>query len=161
MFFKSIAAIFASVVLAAAAPQSVTSPPSIFLIHPDGNNAKCLDVRADVLANGTAVQIFDCNGTGAQEWVINPGNTKVQLANTNFCLDAGSTPADFVGMKIWTCFDNLPAQAWFYTSDLRIALTGTGECLDLPNGDVTNGNQVQTFKCTDFNTNQIWTTTPA
>ncbi|KAF8513975.1 ricin B lectin domain-containing protein [Gautieria morchelliformis] len=161
MFFNlPIAAIFASVVLAAAAP-SATPPHTSSLIHPNGNNAKCLDVRGNVQANGTPVQIFDCNGTGAQKWVINSSNTKVQLANTNFCLDAGSNPANFVGMKIWTCFDNLPAQAWFYTGDLRIAVTGKGQCLDLPNGDVTNGNQVQTYQCTDFNTNQIWTTTPA
>jgi hypothetical protein len=29
-------------------------------------------------------------------------------------------------MKIWQCYDNLPAQAWYYTSDNRIALTGKG-----------------------------------
>ena len=84
-------------------------------------------------------------------------------------------------MKIWKCFDNLPAQDWFYTADLRIALTGmgtyfrsfvdpmpspisdliviVGQCLDLTNGILTNGNPVQTFQCTDGNTNQIWTTT--
>ena len=29
-------------------------------------------------------------------------------------------------MKIWQCYDNLPAQAWFYTADNRVALTGKG-----------------------------------
>lgn len=91
---------------------------------------------------------YDCNGTGAQKWIINNGNTKVQVASTNFCLDAGSSefyrrlsfvsssdlmltiifidPASGVGMKIWTCFSDLPAQAWFYTDDKRIAVTGQG-----------------------------------
>jgi hypothetical protein len=35
-------------------------------------------------------------------------------------------PASGVGMKIWQCYDNLPAQAWYYTLDERIAVTGKG-----------------------------------
>ena len=41
-------------------------------------------------------------------------------------------PANGVGMKIFQCFDNLPAQAWFYTADDRIALTGTGSSFYFP-----------------------------
>lgn len=37
-------------------------------------------------------------------------------------------------MKIWQCYDNLPAQQWFYTGDNRVALTNRGLCLDLTNG---------------------------
>ena len=29
-------------------------------------------------------------------------------------------------MKIWTCYDNLKAQKWFYTNDNRIALENQG-----------------------------------
>lgn len=60
-------------------------------------------------------------------------------------------------MKIWTCFAGLAAQQWFYTGDNRIALEGQGQCLDLTNGDLTNGNQVQSWQCTDNNNNQVWT----
>ncbi|KAF9442685.1 carbohydrate-binding module family 13 protein [Macrolepiota fuliginosa MF-IS2] len=112
---------------------------------------------ASAIENGTAVQIFDCNGTPAQDWVVAPGEGHVNLASTGFCLDAGMVPANGIGMKIWECFNNLPAQDWFYTSDQRIALTNQGLCLDLTNGDLTNGNLVQTWTCTDFDTNQIWT----
>ena len=54
---------------------------------------KCLDVQGAVYANGTPVQVYDCNGTGAQRWVLNrsPSGTQVRVANTNFCLDAGSS----------------------------------------------------------------------
>ncbi|TFK37401.1 G-X-X-X-Q-X-W domain-containing protein [Crucibulum laeve] len=126
-------------------------------IFPNFSVTKCLDVRGAVFANGTPVQIYDCNNTPAQRWFVNRGSTKVQLANTNFCLDAGSSPADGAGMKIWQCYDGLAAQQWFYTDDNRIALQNQGQCLDLPSGDQTNGRQVQTWQCTDFNTNQIWT----
>ncbi|KAF7440069.1 hypothetical protein PC9H_000412 [Pleurotus ostreatus] len=125
-------------------------------IHPNFSSNKCLDVRGNTLANGTPVQIYDCNGTGAQKWAISRGQTHVRLAGTNFCLDAGSRPGNGVGMKIWTCFDNLPAQEWYYTGDNRIALFNKGLCLDLTDGSLTNSRQTQTWKCTDFNTNQIW-----
>lgn len=35
-------------------------------------------------------------------------------------------PGNAVGMKIWQCYENLPAQEWYYTEDFRIALTGKG-----------------------------------
>ena len=38
------------------------------------------------------------------------------------CID----PASGVGMKIWQCYANLPAQQWFYTDDNRIAVEGKG-----------------------------------
>ncbi|TEB21133.1 ricin B-like lectin [Coprinellus micaceus] len=117
---------------------------------------KCLEVRGGVVANGTPVQIYDCNGTPAQEWYVGRGSTKVQLAGTNFCLDAGAVPANGVGLKIWECYDNLPAQQWYFTSDNRIALEGQGQCLDLPSGDLSNARQVQTWQCTDNDFNQVW-----
>ncbi|KAF8981382.1 hypothetical protein BDQ17DRAFT_1337346 [Cyathus striatus] len=117
-------------------------------IHPNGNTNKCLDVKGAVYANGTPVQIYDCNGTPAQSWSINRGGTQIRVA----------APANGVGMKIWTCYDNLPAQTWTYTTSNTIALSVQGQCLDLTNGSLTNGNQVQTWQCTASNTNQIWTT---
>jgi len=136
--------------------QKQSSGP--LLLHPNGDTNFCLDIQGGVFADGTPVQIFECNGTPAQKWVINEGNTKVRAFGTNFCLDAGSTPANGVGMKIWQCF-NIPAQAWFYTPALddRITLAGTGLCLDLTNGVHIDANPVQTWQCSTGNTNQIWT----
>ena len=39
-------------------------------------------------------------------------------------------------------------------ADIRLIV---GLCVDLPNGVLTNANQVQTWQCTDGNVNQIWT----
>ncbi|TEB19586.1 hypothetical protein FA13DRAFT_1758099 [Coprinellus micaceus] len=126
-------------------------------IYHNYNPNKCIDVRGNVQENGTPVQIYDCNGSAAQKWVITNGGTKVRLAGTNFCLDAGSTPGDGVQMKIWQCYDNLAAQQWFFTGDNRIALEGSGLCLDLPSGNEANSQVLQTWTCGDFNNNQVWT----
>jgi len=139
-----------------APPVSTSSSSAISPIHPISDTSKCLDVRGAVFANGTPVQIYDCNETNAQQWVISPGTTSLNVLGTNYCLDAGSDPASGVGMKIWTCFDGLAAQTWFYTADDRIAVLGQGQCLDLTNGVLTNSNQVQTWECTDNDINQAW-----
>ncbi|KAG5634420.1 hypothetical protein H0H81_002054 [Sphagnurus paluster] len=120
------------------------------------NSSKCIDVRGGQYANGTPVQIYDCNGTGAQNWSF--ANGKVQLVGNNFCLDAGTNPANGVGLKIWTCYPGLAAQAWTYTSYQRIALNSGGQCVDLTGGSTSNGNQLQTYHCTSGNINQVWTT---
>ncbi|KAJ3554495.1 hypothetical protein NM688_g3080 [Phlebia brevispora] len=126
-------------------------------IHPNGDTSKCLDVQGGNFADGTPVQIYDCNGTGAQNWVINSGVTAVQVAGTNYCLDAGDTPGDGTQMKIWECYSGIPAQTWYYTGDDRIALNGQGQCLDLTNGALGDGTIMQIWECTDNDTNQVWT----
>ncbi|KAF8990297.1 ricin B lectin domain-containing protein, partial [Cyathus striatus] len=149
--------------------------PSPQLVHPNFNDQKCLMVQGTI-QDGAPVVIGDC--VADQAWTYTPGDTLVRYGLTGYCLDAGSTPANGVGMKIWQCYDtNLQAQHWYNTNDNRIALANqgiytrillpasddltmcVGLCLDLTNGDTTNGNQVQTWECTDFNTNQVWTKT--
>ncbi|KAF8060712.1 carbohydrate-binding module family 13 protein [Lyophyllum atratum] len=130
-------------------------------IHPNGDTSKCLDVRGGIFADGTPVQIYDCNHTKAQQWSLYSltAGDIIAIHGTNFCLDAGSNPVSGVGMKIWTCYTNpkIPAQKWVYTADHRIALEGKGQCLDLTNGVHVNSNQVQTWQCSDNNNNQVWT----
>ncbi|KAF8914421.1 ricin B lectin domain-containing protein [Gymnopilus junonius] len=115
-----------------APPPPPPPPPAYHAIHPNFYPNKCIDV-------------------------LKKGSTKVQVAGTNFCLHAGSNSGNTVGMKIWQCYDNLPAQQWYYTDDNRIALEGKGLCLDLTDGILSNSNRLQTWQCTDGNANQIWT----
>jgi len=54
-----------------------------------GFGGKCVDVAA---ANGTKVQLYDCNGTNAQKWTIGSDGTIMALGK---CLDAtGVSSAD-------------------------------------------------------------------
>ena len=59
----------------------------------------------------------------------------------DYCLDAGSNISNGVGLKIWTCYDGLDAQAWYATDDNRFAVTGKGQCLDVTGGRFQNSNQ--------------------
>ncbi|KAF7760931.1 CAZyme family CBM13 [Agaricus bisporus var. burnettii] len=128
-----------------------------YQIHPMYDETKCLDVRQSGYKDGTPVDIFECNGTPAQNWSLQPGTTKVKVAGKNFCLDAGKAPTNGTKLKIWTCYPNLPAQTWYYTDDKRISLKDSGFCMDLTGGSNENYNPVQVWKCTNGNANQIWT----
>lgn len=143
-------------------PGSSSNPVEI---HPNGNPDKCLDVRGANFANGTLVQIYDCNGTPAQQWTIVRGTgTSIQAAGTTYCLDAGSGPQNRAQMGIWQCFNGRAAQAWDYTNGDHIELSTSGpggkECLDLTDGNLENWSVVQIYQCLDQNTNQVWTTVP-
>ncbi|KNZ82048.1 Alpha-L-arabinofuranosidase [Termitomyces sp. J132] len=134
------------------------SPP--VAIHPNGDKTKCLDARGGVFANGTAIQILDCNGSKSQQWLISAEFTLISLFEVSaYNVDAGSAnPKNGDKVKLWVYSDDrLPSQGWIYTEDKRLRLYGTGKCLDLPNGSTANGNQLQTWDCISGNTNQIWT----
>ena len=64
---------------------------------------KCLDVQGGGTANGTLVQLYTCNGTGAQVWQPQPNGA---LANpqSGKCLDdTGSSTTPGTQVQIWSC----------------------------------------------------------
>jgi hypothetical protein len=131
----------------------------------NAEHTKCLAVRGgpDVeFADGLPVEIRECSFLSReQNWLRGAGNSgQIRLANTNFCLDAGVGPKDGRRMKIWTCYEGLKQQNWYWTDDARIALTDQGLCLDNTNGSYKNGNRVQVWTCGDENPNQEWTAQP-
>ena len=65
---------------------------------------KCMDITAAGTANGTKVQLYDCNGTGAQTWQAQSNGTLRNPASGR-CLDAtGPSSADGTRLQIWDCF---------------------------------------------------------
>jgi hypothetical protein len=81
---------------------TVTPPDSTGkVIHPKSFSGKCLDIKDGTLADGTQVQLWDCNGKAQQQFVISTGSTKVKVQGTNFCLDIG-TATSGTKLKIWT-----------------------------------------------------------
>jgi glucosylceramidase len=68
-----------------------------------GIAGKCVDVAGAATANGTAVQLFDCNASGAQTWIATPGHDLLNPASGR-CLDAtGPSSASGTHLQIWDC----------------------------------------------------------
>lgn len=137
-----------------------TSTPSgiITQLHPNGNSGYCVDVQGANFANGTPVQVYQCNGTPAQNFqLVRNAAGQVRVSGTNFCLDAGENPVNGSKLKIWQCYAGLKQQTWWYTGDNRLAIYNGGLCVDLTDGHLTNGNQLQVWSCSSGNNNQVFT----
>jgi len=109
------------------------------------SNGLCLDVRSSGTANGTPVQIWGCNGTGAQQWTyVEAGSTLHALGK---CLDIpGGATADGTKLQIWDC-NNTAAQVFIHQSDNSYYNPQSNKCLDDPGFSGTAGTQVQIWDC--------------
>jgi hypothetical protein len=72
------------------------------------NTNKCLDVVGNGTANGTPIEIQDCDGSTAQAWTITPdvqtGAFKFKHVASGRCLDVtGWSTADGARMEIYDC----------------------------------------------------------
>jgi hypothetical protein len=70
-----------------------------------------MDVTGGGTANGTQIQLWDCNGTAAQQWRWRNQNRLVN-PQSGRCLDvtSGST-ATGTRLQLWDC-NGTAAQAW-------------------------------------------------
>jgi hypothetical protein len=61
-------------------------------------------VNAAGTANGTTVDLYDCNGTGAQQWV-RQSNGELLNPNSGKCLDDTGYGGSGTQVQIWSCAD--------------------------------------------------------
>jgi hypothetical protein len=91
---------------------------------------RCLDITAAGTANGTLIQLYDCNGTGAQQWTQQADGSLKNPASGR-CLDSpNAATANGTRLQIWDC--NASAAQKFQVA----TGTGTGTCptqSDTPN----------------------------
>ncbi|WP_426511730.1 ricin-type beta-trefoil lectin domain protein [Dactylosporangium sp. McL0621] len=122
-----------------------TTPPPSGGKAVKGPGGLCLDVRSSNSANGTPVQIYTCNGTGAQQWTyVEAGSTLRALGK---CLDIpGGSTANGAKLQLWDC-NSTAAQVFIHRSDNTYYNPQANKCLDDPNGSTTAGTQVQIWDC--------------
>ncbi|GAA4605051.1 type 1 glutamine amidotransferase [Actinoplanes octamycinicus] len=115
---------------------------------------KCLDVNGGGSADGTKIQLWTCNGSGAQTWQIsgqvwrNPQSGK--------CLDvSGGGTANGTKVQLWTC-NGSGAQNWVAGADRTVRNPQSGRCLDVSEVKSTDGQQIHLWDCLGA-ANQLWT----
>ncbi|WP_328510521.1 ricin-type beta-trefoil lectin domain protein [Streptomyces mirabilis] len=118
-----------------------------------GLAGKCLDVAGGSSANGTAVQLYDCNGSDAQRWTV-AGDGSVQALGK--CLDVTSaSTADGAKVQLYDC-NGTGAQRWSYNSSTGdVVNAAAGKCLDVTGNSSVNGARAQIWSCTGA-ANQKW-----
>jgi lysophospholipase L1-like esterase len=121
-----------------------------------GIAGKCLDDNAGSSANGTAVQLWSCNGTTAQWWTLHTDGT---LRVNGKCLDANAAgTVNGTKLQLWDC-NGGGNQVWqTYNGGYRNPVSG--RCLDDPSASTTDGTQLQLWDCNGTNA-QKWSALPA
>ncbi|WP_435132738.1 lectin [Actinacidiphila sp. bgisy144] len=135
---------------ASAAPPSyagdTTAPasPKIGPVSSAVASNLCVDDATSGTADGTHVQIWGCDGTYAQDWIVASDGT---LRTLGKCMDAnhsGTTNGTLI--QLWTC-NGSGAQQWTAGANGSLVNPESGLCLDDPNSSTTNGTQLQLYSC--------------
>ncbi|WP_110945504.1 ricin-type beta-trefoil lectin domain protein [Streptomyces avicenniae] len=118
-----------------------------------GLAGKCIDVAGASPANGTPVQLYDCNGTGAQQWTVGTDGTLRALGK---CLDVvGNGTANGSQVQLWDCTGG-PNQRWTISGANDIVNPQANKCLDVTGNTSANATRLQIWTCTGT-ANQKWT----
>ncbi|MFD4542974.1 lectin [Streptomyces bauhiniae] len=143
----------AAALLTASAGALTATPAAAATGTITGLGGKCLDVAGASSANGTAVQLYDCNGTAAQQWTVDTDGTVRALGK---CLDVtGSSTANGTRLQLWDCSGGAN-QKWTVSAARDLVGQQSGKCADVTGNTSANGTPVQIWSCTGA-ANQKWT----
>jgi hypothetical protein len=116
-----------------------------------GYGGKCIDVAAASTANGTAIQLYTCNGTTAQAWTVADDGSIQSLGK---CMDVtGAGTANGTTIQLYDC-NGTAAQKWT-ASNGELVNTGSGKCLDATGPSSADGTRLQIWTCAG-SANQLW-----
>ncbi|GAA3007972.1 ricin-type beta-trefoil lectin domain protein [Streptosporangium longisporum] len=117
-----------------------------------GIAGKCVDVAGANSANGTPVQLYDCNGTAAQQWSRNGDGTIRALGK---CLDVtAASTADGAQIQLYDC-NGTSAQQWVHSGARDLVNPAANKCLDATGQSSANGTRLQIWTC-GGTANQKW-----
>ncbi|KAF8993849.1 ricin B lectin domain-containing protein [Cyathus striatus] len=101
------------------------------------------------------------SGNTNQKWYFQ--GSLIQLSGMNKCLDvADGNSSNGVKLQVWTCVDGNANQQFQRTDPNVLALPEDhiswmlhlNLCMDLTDGRLDNGNQIQLWECSSSNPNQ-------
>ncbi|MFE4601889.1 ricin-type beta-trefoil lectin domain protein [Kitasatospora indigofera] len=117
------------------------------------NTAKCVDDYSSSTTSGNPIVLWDCNGSGAQNWTAADGALQV----LGKCLDVTSSgTANGTLVQLWDC-NGTGAQQWQAVNGTLVN-PNSGRCLDVPASDTTNGVRLDIRDC-GGGANQKWNLT--
>ncbi|NUP35590.1 MAG: hypothetical protein HOY76_00865, partial [Streptomyces sp.] len=139
-------------------PPSYDGTPGAGAAQPSGPitetaTGKCVDDAGSGTSNGTAVQIYTCNGTDAQTWKVVPDGT---LQVLNDCMDVtnGATTSG-TKVQLHTC-NGTQAEQWQKDASGGIVNPASGLCLTDSSDGATNRTQLTIATCAG-SAGQRWT----
>jgi streptogrisin C len=114
-------------------------------------NGKCIDVPGSNFVDGALLQMWNCNGTGAQKWTFTGGT--VQAGGK--CMDVawGST-ANGAAIQLANCSGH-PAQQFVLSAAGDLVSVLANKCVDIKDWNNNSGARLITWPCAGT-ANQKW-----
>ena len=108
---------------------------------------KCIDDADASTENGTAIQVWTCNGPNAQSWTWNSSDGTLRVLSK--CMDVtNGYVANGTKIQLWDCNGN-GAQEWRWRKQNRLVNPQSGRCLDVTGGGTGDGTRLQLWDCND------------
>jgi len=112
----------------------------------------CLDVTKGNIRPGTALQVYDCNGTASQRFNVGRGG---EIRVRDLCVDVDrGDPRDGARVVLWTC-SGARSQSWA-TRGGQIVSQLNGKCLDVEDGRVRQGAPTMVWSCNRSPSQRWW-----
>jgi hypothetical protein len=110
-----------------------------------GAAGKCIDDAGANTDNGAAIQIFSCNGTGAQSWTWSSGDGALRALDKCMDVTAGAT-ANGTLVQLWDC-NGTGAQEWRWRQQNRTVNPQSGRCLTVAGGRAAEATRLDIMDC--------------
>ncbi|KAK3317703.1 hypothetical protein B0T19DRAFT_296503 [Cercophora scortea] len=137
--------------LAATGLAQVTIPEGYRKVYITSNVNTKFVVVPKAPKSGSTLVVQTLNNKPEQQWYIKANQTKIQLADTKLCVDAGakSNWKDMGNLYIKECSDTEDSQKFLALADGRIQLekSSPAECIDLQYMKATANNPVGLYSC--------------
>ena len=116
-------------------------------------SGRCIDIPGANPVDGARLQMYDCNGTAAQQWSANSDGTMRAMGK---CMDpAGGALTNGTPIQLVTCNGNA-VQRFTLSSAGDLVNVSANRCVDIVGANSANGAQLQLWDCTGA-ANQKWT----
>ncbi|MFI5494716.1 family 16 glycosylhydrolase [Actinoplanes sp. NPDC051859] len=116
-------------------------------------SGRCIDIPAANPVDGARLQMWDCNGTNAQQWTATGDGTMRAMGK---CMDpAGGALGNGTPIQLVTCNGN-PVQRFTLYAGGELRNVSANRCVDVKDWNSANGAQLQLWDCAGTN-NQKWT----
>ncbi|MFB7510085.1 RICIN domain-containing protein [Streptomyces broussonetiae] len=145
----------AGIALASAPGAAAASIPTAPTTVVNAGSGKCVDASGGATGNGTAVQQYTCNGTGAQSWQFTPtdsGYYRIGLASAPDQVwdETGVSTADGALTQLWL-YGGGANQQWQPVAEAsgtyHFVNRNSGKCLDVPSASTADSIQLQQYTC--------------
>ncbi len=144
--------------------QAVTAG-DIFNFGAIAHSGSCMDAQGSGTGDGTQIQEWTCNGTGAQSFELEAaanGAFTIHNTNANKCVDVNAAgTANGTKIQLWDC-NGTGAQSFNVVDAgngyVNFVNTNSGKCIDVEAAGTADGTIVQLYECNGTNA-QRWNPT--